>query len=176
VGTRVTGVSTDTRSVGPGQLFVALRGERFDAHDFIGRAIEAGASALMVERWSSACRAPALVVPDTRRALGEIARGWRRQFTLPVIGVTGSNGKTTVKEMIAAILSVAHGESGRLATRGNLNNDIGVRKLLFSRTILTQIKSKTRCHRHTLFPFSGQSLHLGNKAPDALLSRDSIGF
>ncbi len=131
VGTRVTGVSTDTRSVGPGQLFVALRGERFDAHDFIGRAIEAGASALMVERWSSACRAPALVVPDTRRALGEIARGWRRQFTLPVIGVTGSNGKTTVKEMIAAILSVAHGESGRLATRGNLNNDIGVPLTLF---------------------------------------------
>lgn len=122
----LSGVSTDTRSVGPGQLFVALRGERFDAHDFIGQALQAGASALLVDRLTPDCTPPLIAVPDTRRALGEIARGWRRQFTLPVIGVTGSNGKTTVKEMIAAILAAAHGADHRLATRGNLNNEIGV--------------------------------------------------
>jgi UDP-N-acetylmuramoyl-tripeptide--D-alanyl-D-alanine ligase len=122
----LTGVSTDTRSVQPGQLFVALRGERFDAHDFVGQALAAGASALLVDRPTPACRGPLLIVPDTRRALGEIAQGWRGQFSLPVIGVTGSNGKTTVKEMIAAILAAAHGADQRLATRGNLNNEIGV--------------------------------------------------
>jgi UDP-N-acetylmuramoyl-tripeptide--D-alanyl-D-alanine ligase len=127
----LTGVSTDTRAVGAGQLFVALRGERFDAHDFIDQALQAGAAALLVERWTPSCRAPVLMVPDARRALGEIARGWRRRFSLPVIGVTGSNGKTTVKEMISSILAAAHGPSQRWATPGNLNNDIGVPLTLF---------------------------------------------
>jgi len=122
----LSGLSTDTRAVGPGQLFVALRGERFDAHAFIGQALQAGAAALLVDHVTPDCRAPLIQVGDTRRALGEIARGWRRQYALPVIGVTGSNGKTTVKEMIAAILAQAHGAEHRLATRGNLNNDIGV--------------------------------------------------
>jgi UDP-N-acetylmuramoyl-tripeptide--D-alanyl-D-alanine ligase len=129
--TPLIGVSTDTRSVGPGQLFVALRGERFDAHAFIGQAVASGAAALLVDHWTEACRAPALWVTDTRRALGEIAAGWRRQFSLPVIAVTGSNGKTTVKEMIAAILAEQHGPAHRLATRGNLNNDIGVPQTVF---------------------------------------------
>ncbi|MFN5510843.1 MAG: UDP-N-acetylmuramoyl-tripeptide--D-alanyl-D-alanine ligase [Burkholderiales bacterium] len=122
----LSGVSTDTRSVGSGQLFVALRGERFDAHAFIGQALQAGAAALLVDHLTPECRPPLIQVRDTRRALGEIARGWRRQFSVPVIGVTGSNGKTTVKEMIAAILGEAHGTAHRLATRGNLNNEIGV--------------------------------------------------
>lgn len=122
----LTGVSTDTRAVRPGELFVALRGERFDAHDFVGQALVAGASALLVERWTEGCRAPALWVADTRRALGEIAAGWRRRFALPVIAVAGSNGKTTVKEMVAAILAAHVGEDARLSTRGNLNNDVGV--------------------------------------------------
>jgi UDP-N-acetylmuramoyl-tripeptide--D-alanyl-D-alanine ligase len=122
----LTGVSTDTRAVRPGELFVALRGDRFDAHDFVGQALEAGAAALMIERWTPGCRVPALWVDDSRRGLGEIATGWRRRFELPVIAVAGSNGKTTVKEMIAAVLAAHLGEAARLATRGNLNNDVGV--------------------------------------------------
>jgi UDP-N-acetylmuramoyl-tripeptide--D-alanyl-D-alanine ligase len=122
----LTGVSTDTRAVRPGELFVALRGERFDAHDFVGTALASGAAALLVERWTPDCRPPALWVRDTRRALGEIAAGWRRRFGLPVIAVTGSNGKTTVKEMIASILAAHVGVDARLSTQGNLNNDVGV--------------------------------------------------
>ncbi len=123
---RVTGVCTDTRSLAAGDLFVALRGERFDAHDFIGGACVAGAAAVMFERWVPGIRTPAIRVPDGRRALGEIARGWRRRFALPLVAVSGANGKTTVKEMISAILAVRFGEARRLATRGNLNNDVGV--------------------------------------------------
>ena len=122
----ISGVSTDTRSVAAGQLFVALRGERFDAHDFLEQAVAAGAVALLV---SDAARVPAgvtaLVVDDTRIALGKLAHAWRSRFTLPVIAVTGSNGKTTTKEMIAAILKAQFGDAV-LATRGNLNNDIGL--------------------------------------------------
>ncbi len=122
----LTGVSTDTRAVRPGELFVALRGERYDAHEFVDQALAAGAAALMIERWTEGCRAPAIEVADSRRGLGEIAAGWRRRFRLPLIAVTGSNGKTTVKEMIASVLAGHVGEDRRLATRGNLNNDVGV--------------------------------------------------
>ncbi|MEA5098428.1 MAG: UDP-N-acetylmuramoyl-tripeptide--D-alanyl-D-alanine ligase [Burkholderiaceae bacterium] len=121
-----SGISTDSRNVQPGNLFVALRGERFDAHDFLNDVVSHGAAAVVVERIPPGLQVPALVVPDTREALGEIARHWRRQFVLPVIGVTGSNGKTTVKEMIASILRQTFGEEQCLATSGNLNNDIGV--------------------------------------------------
>jgi UDP-N-acetylmuramoyl-tripeptide--D-alanyl-D-alanine ligase len=120
------GVSTDSRGVSSGNLFVALRGERFDAHDFLNEVAARGVAAVVVERVPQGWTLPALVVPDTRIALGEIARHWRRQFALPVIGVTGSNGKTTVKEMIASILAAAFGADRYLATRGNLNNEIGV--------------------------------------------------
>ena len=85
-----------------------------------------GAAAVVVERLPDGWQLPALVVHDTRVALGEIARHWRAQFSLPLISVTGSNGKTTVKEMIAAILNEAYGTDRYLATRGNLNNEIGV--------------------------------------------------
>ncbi len=123
---RVHGVSTDTRAIAPGDLFVALRGERFDAHAFIGSAQAAGAAAVLFDRWVDGIRRPAIRVADTRRALGEIARGWRSRFEAPVIAVTGANGKTTVKEMLSAVLAQAYGEAGRLVTRGNLNNDVGV--------------------------------------------------
>ncbi|MFI4939567.1 MAG: UDP-N-acetylmuramoyl-tripeptide--D-alanyl-D-alanine ligase, partial [Burkholderiales bacterium] len=120
------GVSTDSRSVMPGNLFIALRGEYFDAHAFLAQAAARGAAAVVVEQAPIGLQIPALIVPDTRLALADIARHWRRQFSVPVIGVTGSNGKTTVKEMIAAILGAEWGRDRFLATRGNLNNDIGV--------------------------------------------------
>lgn len=119
-------VSTDSRNLASGDLFVALRGERFDAHDFLSELDTSVVSAVIAERIPDSFAVPALIVPDTRKALGEIAHYWRRQFGLPLIGVTGSNGKTTVKEMIAAILEAAFGEGQYLATRGNFNNEIGV--------------------------------------------------
>ena len=120
------GVSSDSRSVAEGNLFVALRGERFDAHDFLHDVASRKVAGMVIERQPADLDVPVLVVPDTRVALGEIAHGWRQQFLLPLIGVTGSNGKTTVKEMIAAILQAAFGTERFLATRGNFNNDIGV--------------------------------------------------
>ena len=119
-------VSTDSRTAKAGALFVALRGETFDAHDFLAQVAANGAAAVVAERLPEGWTLPALVVPDTLAALGRIANSWRRQYDIPVIGVTGSNGKTTVKEMIAAILAAAFGLEARLATQGNLNNEIGV--------------------------------------------------
>lgn len=125
------GVSTDSRTAPAGALFVALKGETFDAHDFLGEVAERGVAAVVVHALPEGWRLPAIVVPDTLVALGRIANAWRSQYAIPVIGVTGSNGKTTVKEMIAAILAAAFGEDGRLATQGNLNNEIGVPLTLF---------------------------------------------
>jgi UDP-N-acetylmuramoyl-tripeptide--D-alanyl-D-alanine ligase len=119
-------VSTDSRTAKAGALFVALRGETFDAHDFLPQVAANGAAAVVAERLPEGWTLPAIIVPDTLVALGRIANGWRRQVDIPVIGVTGSNGKTTVKEMIASILAAAVGLEARLATQGNLNNEIGV--------------------------------------------------
>lgn len=127
----INNVVTDSRKVTPGCLFVALVGEQFDAHDFLEEVVRLGAAALVVQRAPAALRVPILVVADTRVALGLIARAWRSRFDLPVIGVTGSNGKTTVKEMIAAILQAAFGAEHTLSTQGNLNNEIGVPQTLF---------------------------------------------
>ena len=128
-GVTVARVHTDSRSLQAGDLFVALRGERFDANQFIDQAATQGATAVVCEpSGEAAARAaglPALIVPDSRIALGELAAGWRAQFSLPLIAVTGSNGKTTVTQMIASILR-AHAGDAAHATRGNLNNDIGV--------------------------------------------------
>ena len=124
--TSFDGVSTNSQTAVAGNLFVALRGERFDAHAFLGEVVKKGVAAVVVERLPDGLNIPALIVPDTRVALGEIASYWRRQFVFPVISVTGSNGKTTVKEMIASILDAEFGTGRYLATRGNLNNDIGV--------------------------------------------------
>jgi UDP-N-acetylmuramoyl-tripeptide--D-alanyl-D-alanine ligase len=120
------GVSTDSRNIPAGALFVALRGEKFDAHDFLDQVAGSGAAAVVVDRLPDDYPLPAIVVPDTLVALGRIGNAWRRRFAIPVIGVTGSNGKTTVKEMIAAILAAEFGVEARLATQGNLNNEIGV--------------------------------------------------
>jgi len=119
-------VSTDSRQAAPGALFVALRGETFDAHDFLDQVAARGVAAVVVDRLPADFPLPAIVVPDTLVALGRIGNQWRRQFAIPLIGVTGSNGKTTVKEMIASILAAAFGVDARLATQGNLNNEIGV--------------------------------------------------
>jgi UDP-N-acetylmuramoyl-tripeptide--D-alanyl-D-alanine ligase len=120
------GVSTDSRQVAAGALFVALRGETFDAHDFLDQVVARNVAAVVVEKLPENFPLPALVVPDTLAALGRIGNAWRSQFAIPIIGVTGSNGKTTVKEMIASILAAAFGDDARLATQGNLNNEIGV--------------------------------------------------
>ena len=128
------GVSTDSRKVDAGALFVALRGESFDAHDFLDQVAARDVAAVVVSSLPDGWTLPAIVVPDTLVALGRIAHAWRTGFELPVIGVTGSNGKTTVKEMIASILAAAVGESARLATQGNLNNEIGVPLTLFRLT------------------------------------------
>lgn len=119
-------VGSDSRSIEAGQLFVALKGEHFDGNTFAAEAINKGAAAVMVSDAATAAR-PALLVKDTRLALGELAKYWRGKFGAPVIGVTGSNGKTTTKEMLTAILAAATGDAGKVhATYGNLNNDIGL--------------------------------------------------
>jgi len=117
-------VHSDTRSLRPGDLFVALKGERFDAHDFLPQSFGQGAVAALAQRGLSADQ-PGLLVEDSLKALGQLAAGWRAQFSLPLIAVTGSNGKTTVTQMIAAILRAASGDAA-FATEGNFNNDIGV--------------------------------------------------
>jgi UDP-N-acetylmuramoyl-tripeptide--D-alanyl-D-alanine ligase len=126
-----TGVSTNSKAINKGNLFVALAGERFDAHTFLPEVANSGAAAVVAHAIPEHYSLPALLVSDTRYALGQIAHTWRRRFTQPVIGVTGSNGKTTVKEMIASILHAAFGDNHYLATQGNLNNEIGVPLTLF---------------------------------------------
>ena len=121
-------VTTDSRDIRPGDLFVGIRGERFDGQAFASQALAAGAVAAMVSDDSrhAGPGARLLVVADTRIALGQLAAYWRARFAMPLIAITGSNGKTTVKEMLAAILRQSAGESGVLATAGNFNNDIGM--------------------------------------------------
>lgn len=121
-------VHTDTRTLQAGDLFVALKGERFDAHDFLAQAHAAGAVAAIAQQGLEAAGLSGIEVPDTLAALGALARAWRAQFDLPLIAVTGSNGKTTVTQMIAAILRVHVGGAGdaALATHGNFNNSIGM--------------------------------------------------
>jgi murE/murF fusion protein len=146
---RAPGLSTDTRRIAAGEVFLALAGENFDGHEYLPQAHAAGACAAIVahrvvtDSAPLALRAippggisplgqpggldlPQIVLGDTRLALGRIGAAWRAGFALPVIAVTGSNGKTTTKEMISAILAAWLGEERRLATAGNFNNDIGV--------------------------------------------------
>ncbi|HET9207561.1 MAG TPA: UDP-N-acetylmuramoyl-tripeptide--D-alanyl-D-alanine ligase, partial [Burkholderiaceae bacterium] len=118
-------VHSDTRTLRAGDLFVALRGERFDAHDFLQQARGAGAVAALAERGLAAEALPGLLVADSLQGLQQMAAGWRRRMHLPLIAVTGSNGKTTVTQMIASILRAWCGDAA-LATSGNLNNHIGV--------------------------------------------------
>jgi UDP-N-acetylmuramoyl-tripeptide--D-alanyl-D-alanine ligase len=115
-------VTTDTRALGAGSLFVAIPGDRFDGNDFVDEALAKGAAGALVS-WRASSPLAQIEVRDSRRALGAMARAWRASFTIPVVAVTGSSGKTTVKELVASILSVSR---SICVTQGNLNNDIGV--------------------------------------------------
>ncbi len=117
----IDSVATDSRLVKSDQLFIAIKGERFDAHDFVADLVGKAGAALVHKKID--CNLPQVVVEDTLKALADLASEWRKSFKKPVIGLTGSNGKTTLKEMIAAILSL---KGKVLATHGNLNNDIGM--------------------------------------------------
>jgi UDP-N-acetylmuramoyl-tripeptide--D-alanyl-D-alanine ligase len=126
-----TSVSTDTRTLEPGALFIALRGETFDGHGFLEQAEAAGALAAVVDAEGAARNTsglPVYIVSDTTKALGDLASAYRRQFDIPVIGITGSVGKTTTKDFVAAILGTA---GPVVATRENENNEIGVPQTLF---------------------------------------------
>ena len=126
--TVIARVHTDTRTLAAGDLFVALKGERFDANEFLAEAKKQGAVAAIAHHGLEAAGLAGLEVPDSLLALGALGAGWRAQFTLPLIAVTGSNGKTTVTQMIAAVLFAARADRGEsaLATAGNFNNEIGV--------------------------------------------------
>jgi len=118
----LTGHSTDTRTVAAGDVYFCLRGDNFDGHNFAQDAIDKGAMAVVCEK-DLQVNVPQLIVADTRRAFGQFAMLWREQFAKPVIGVTGSNGKTTVKQLLGSIFSQA-GDTH--CTRANDNNEIGV--------------------------------------------------
>lgn len=115
-------VSTDTRSLSKGDLYIALQGERFDGHDYLSKAEASGAVAAVIHK-DVETHLPCLKVEDTRKALGKLAAAWRQQFKGKVVAITGSNGKTTVKEMTASVLSM---QGKVVATKGNFNNDIGL--------------------------------------------------
>ena len=126
-----TGCSTDTRTLRVKELFIALRGENFNGHDYLDKAKALGASAVLVEEkyaGPDSFTGPSIVVKNTRQAMGKLAKNWRTGFSIPLVAITGSNGKTTVKEMVTGILSC---KASVLATQGNLNNDIGVPQTLF---------------------------------------------
>lgn len=134
----VTGISTDSRTLNPGQAFVALRGERFDGHQFLTTAQERGAAVALVDRhWEfnpqelnpSTGDMTLIQVPDTLKAYQAIAQGWRRQFSIPIVAITGSVGKTTTKELIAAMLGT---QGAVLKTEANYNNEVGVPKTLLN--------------------------------------------
>ncbi len=131
VDAEVLRVSTDSRSIQPGDLFIALRGVKFDGGAFAAQAVQRGAAGVVLDATQAPDMTAAIRVDDTRLALGRLAAAWRQRFAIPVVAITGSNGKTTVKEMLAAILRVEAGsDDAVLHTEGNLNNDIGLPLML----------------------------------------------
>jgi UDP-N-acetylmuramoyl-tripeptide--D-alanyl-D-alanine ligase len=156
------GVSIDSRTLEPGQLFVALRGERFDGHDFLAAAAGRGAAGAIVERAFPALALPQVVVADAQSALAALAAAWRAKSAALVIGVGGSNGKTTTKELLAAIVA---GAGPSLATRGNLNNHIGVP--------LTLLRLEPS-HRYAVIEMGAN--HPGEIAALAALARPAIAL
>jgi UDP-N-acetylmuramoyl-tripeptide--D-alanyl-D-alanine ligase len=132
----ITGVCTDSRQVKPGEIFIALKGERFNGHEFLTTAANLGAAALIIMDDTPAMDGVSIVkVPDTLEALGDIARFHRRRFTMPVIGITGSNGKTTTKDLIASVLQQ---ELLVVKTEANFNNEIGLPLTLLKVNVQTQ--------------------------------------
>lgn len=156
------GVSTDTRAIAAGSLFVALRGERFDAHDFLKQAAAAGAAAVLVDRWNGEADIAVIQVADTLLGLQRLAHWYRAQLLIPVVGITGSNGKTSTKDFTNAVL-------GRrfevLATRGNLNNHIGVPLTVLS----------IEPHHTAAIVEMGMN-HAGEIAPLCEIARPKIGI
>ena len=124
----VTGVAIDSRAVTPGALFAAIPGERVDGHDYIGKAFDLGAACCLAQRVPAGETRPVICVPDTAAALETLARAYRARFSIPVLGVTGSVGKTTAKEMVASVLSQRW---NTLKTEKNFNNQLGVPLTLF---------------------------------------------
>jgi UDP-N-acetylmuramoyl-tripeptide--D-alanyl-D-alanine ligase len=123
----VSMVGTDSRQIEAGELFIALAGDSFDAHDFLEEVAKAGAAAALISNLEKCpSHLAAVCVADSKKSLGDLAQAWRSTFSLPLALVTGSNGKTTVKEMIASIFKAAVGNECTLVTKGNLNNDIGL--------------------------------------------------
>lgn len=128
----VVGITTDSRTIKPGEIFIALIGENFDGHDFIDQVVAQGAIAVIVSRkLETSSEIPQFVVKDTLNAYQQIARWWRDRFDIPVIGITGSVGKTSTKELVSGVLST---QGKVLKTEGNLNNEIGVPKTLLQIT------------------------------------------
>ena len=122
----IKNIVTDTRRLKPGDFFIALKGSHFDGHDFVEKALQLGAVGVMVNQHYPLQKANLLCVEDTCLGLGVIAEKWRTLYTIPVIGITGSSGKTTTKEMLVSILRFYQGEQAVLATQGNFNNHIGL--------------------------------------------------
>lgn len=127
----IFGITTDTRTIKPQELFIALVGENFDGHNFVEQAVNQGAIAVIVSRQLESITVPQFIVQDTLRAYQQIAQWWRDRFDIPVIGVTGSVGKTSTKELISAVLST---KGKVLKTEANFNNEIGVPKTLLQIT------------------------------------------
>jgi UDP-N-acetylmuramoyl-tripeptide--D-alanyl-D-alanine ligase len=159
-------VHTDSRTIQAGDLFVALKGERFDAHAFLPQVARAGAVAAVVAPGADLPTGlSAIVVPEPKRALAQLAAAWRARFSLPLVLVTGSNGKTTTKEMIAAIFRAAVGDAALLATQGNLNNDIGLP--------LTLLKLNAQ---HRLAVIEAGMNHPGETAELAAIARPTVAL
>ncbi|MCY4745480.1 UDP-N-acetylmuramoyl-tripeptide--D-alanyl-D-alanine ligase [Pelomonas sp. UHG3] len=161
-------VHSDTRTLQTGDLFVALRGERFDANDFLAQARQSGAVAALAERGLLEAGLPGLLVPDAKAALGQLAAAWRRQHTIPVIAVTGSNGKTTTTQMVASILRAWVGDDA-LATQGNYNNDIGV-----PLTLMRLRHDDERSHRAAVVELGMN--HPGEIAPLAAMTAPTVAL